>query len=338
VTGLSDRAVERLRAVANWPEFASERYVVTEEIGRGGMGSVYGATDLELGRDVAIKVSNTLTGAEPGERLGSEARVLAALEHPGIVPVHDVGRLSDGRTFYVMKRVEGLTLTERMKEPLDLGERLRIFERICEAVAFAHAHRILHRDLKPDNVMVGRYGEVMVMDWGIAKALATTGDRGGNDAPLVRADRLASNTAAGTVVGTHGFMAPEQARGGGHALDERADIYALGAILLALLSNRGAAAAPSEPPRGRLAALTAIPRPLRSICGRALEENPEDRYPSAAALRDDIARFRSGQSVRAHRENALERTARLARVYRTPLLLILAYMIMRALVAFATRG
>jgi serine/threonine protein kinase len=263
--------------------------------------------------------------------------VLAALEHPGIIPVHDVGRLVDGRTFYVMKRVEGTTLTERMATALDLSERLRIFERICEAVAFAHAHRILHRDLKPDNVMIGRYGEVMVLDWGIAKPLGPGGaraDGGPFEAEPAGSHAAAPNTAAGTVIGTHGFMSPEQARGGGD-LDERADVYGLGAILLALLSSRPVPDRPERPPRVALAALTAVPRPLRSICARALEDDPANRYPSVTALSDDVARFRSGQAVGAHRETPFERAARLARVYRTPLLLILAYMVMRALVAFA---
>src|SRR5262245_8517532 len=171
MTGLSDAAVDRLRAVANWPEFQSDRYRVTGEIGRGGMGTVYAAVDEALHRDVAIKVSNTVAAAALEERLGAEARVLARLEHPGIVPVHDVGRLADGRLFYVMKRVDGETLTDYTRRRTDHAERLKIFERICEAVAFAHARLILHRDLKPDNVMVGAFGEVMVMDWGIAKAM-----------------------------------------------------------------------------------------------------------------------------------------------------------------------
>ena len=165
---LSDEAIDRLRNVARppkseaelafgdgGPEFASERYTVTAEIGRGGMGTVYAAFDETLGRDVAIKVSNTVVGAAFERRLAAEARVLAKLEHPGIVPIHDVGRLADGRLFYVMKRVQGVTLREHLRGAGDLGERLRIFERICEAVAFAHSRRILHRYLKPDNVMIG---------------------------------------------------------------------------------------------------------------------------------------------------------------------------------------
>jgi serine/threonine protein kinase len=141
MTWLTDETVERLRAVANWPELPSGRYAVMEEIGRGGMGSVYAAIDTELGREVAIKVSNGVEAPDFERRLSAESRVLARLEHPGIVPVHDVGRLVDGRLFYVMKRVHGRTLTEYLRHDTDLGDRLRIFERVCETVAFAHARR-----------------------------------------------------------------------------------------------------------------------------------------------------------------------------------------------------
>jgi serine/threonine protein kinase len=318
---LSDEAIDRLCAVANWPEFESERYTVIEEIGRGGMGCVYAAIDEALGREVAVKVTNTIASAAFERRLVAEARVLARLEHPGIVPVHDVGRLADGRLFYVMKRVHGKTLREHLQQPRDPGEPLRIFERICEAVAFAHAHGILHRDLKPDNVMVGSFGEVMVMDWGVAKTLSP-GERDDTVTfePLsleTPADRAREHTSQGTVVGTHGFMSPEQARGETDGLDQRADVYALGAILLDLLTGP-------------------VPPPLRSVCARAMAVSPVDRYPSASALGDDVARYRGGQAVQAHRESPLERARRVATAYRTPILLVLAYMIMRAIVAFTT--
>ena len=316
---LSDEAVDRLCAVANWPEFESDRYTVTQEIGRGGMGCVYAAIDEALGREVALKVTNTIASAAFERRLEAEARVLARLEHPGIVPVHDVGRLADGRLFYVMKRVHGQTLREHLRLPCDLGERLRIFERICEAVAFAHAHGILHRDLKPDNVMVGSFGEVMVLDWGVAKTLSPVqrDDVATIEPPSLEtpAHLARQRTHQGTVVGTHGFMSPEQARGETDSLDQRADVYALGAMLLDLLNGP-------------------VPPPLRSVCARAMAASPVDRYPSASALGDDVARYRAGQAVQAHRESLLERATRVATIYRTPILLVLAYMIMRAIVAF----
>lgn len=330
---LSDAAVERLRAAATWPELPSERYTLLEVIGRGGMGTVYAAVDTALNREVAIKVSNAAGSALVERRLEAESRILAQLEHPGIVPVHDVGRLADGRLFYVMKRVQGRTLTECLAGMSDLSERVRIFERLCEAVAFAHARRILHRDLKPDNVMIGAFGEVMVMDWGVAKAVDGQGlhpDTGGS--AVVDAS-VRNGTNQGTVLGTHGFMAPEQARGDLAAVNERADVYGLGAILLALLANH---AAPMRHGSAfaTLAGLRSIPRPLRSICARALATDQRDRYASAAELGEDIARYRAGEAVDAHPETALERVSRVAKRYRMPILLVLTYVIMRALIAF----
>jgi serine/threonine protein kinase len=292
---LSDAAVARLRIAAQSPQLPSDRYAITGEIGRGGMATVYAALDTTLGRDVAIKVVNAVASEVSEQRLSAESRVLAGLEHPGIVPVHDAGRLLDGRPFYVMKRVQGRTLTDYAREASELGERLRVFERVCEATAFAHANRILHRDLKPDNIMIGAFGEVMVMDWGVAKSL----EQGGTD--------------HGEVLGTPGFMAPEQAEGDDD-LDERADVYSLGAILATLLTGHDA-------------------RPLQSVRARAMATDRDDRYPSVVALREEIARFRAGRAVAAHQETALEKAGRIARVYRMPILLVLTYMTMRALVA-----
>ena len=321
MSALSDEAVGRLRAVANWPELGTDRYLITTEIGRGGMGTVYAATDAELGREVALKVSNTVAGAAFESRLAAEARVLARLEHPGIVPIHDAGRLADGRPFYVMKRITGRTLSEQIVQGIEAADRLRIFERICETVSFAHARGVVHRDLKPDNVMIGAFGEVMVLDWGVARALAGA------------AEELVT---PGIVLGTHGFMAPEQARGETDAIDQRADVYSLGVILLALLSGEAAPVAATASAEASILRFPSIPSPLRSICRRALAAHPSDRYPSAAALGDDVTRYRAGHAVLAHRETLFERIVRIASVYRTPILLVLAYMVMRALVAFVT--
>src|SRR5216683_4909205 len=169
---LSDSALERLREGADVPDLAGTRYRLLDRIARGGMGVVYTAEDERLQRRVALKVLD-LPGSE-GElasRLLREARVLARLEHPGIVPVHDVGTLADGRVFYTMKFVEGHRLDKHIESVASTPDRLRIFLRICDAVAFAHARGVLHRDLKPANIMVGPFGEVLVMDWGLAKIL-----------------------------------------------------------------------------------------------------------------------------------------------------------------------
>ena len=156
------------------------------------------------------------------------------LEHPGIVPVHDAGVLPDGRPYYTMKRVQGRRLDEHVANA-GISDRLRIFLRICDAVAFAHAHGVLHRDLKPSNVMVGPFGEVLVMDWGLSKLMAEDGQRNrgpGNPARGVQR-RRAREHRTGSILGTPGYMAPEQRSG--EALDQRADVYSLGAILRFLL-------------------------------------------------------------------------------------------------------
>ena len=324
---LPDRTVDHLLAVAGWPELTSDRYEIVEEIGRGGMGTVYAALDTALGREVAIKIGNALPSSGLQERLTREARVIARLEHPGIVPVHDLGVLADGRPFYVMKRVHGRTLQASIEAGLPAADRLRIFERVCEAVGFAHAHCIIHRDLKPGNVMVGTFGEVMVMDWGVARVLDLADDDRGGRAAATATDQ--AQTVAGTLLGTPGFMAPEQSDRPG-PVDERTDVYALGAMLLAILTG--------VPPSSDAAMLQrdldrAGPPPLRSICRSALAASPADRYGSAAALAADVVRYREHQAVSVHPEGAWERTVRFVRTYQTPILLVLAYIVMRFLIA-----
>src|SRR5229473_1571645 len=167
---LSNAALERLRDGADTPDLSGTRYHLLERIARGGMGVVYTAQDENLQRRVALKVLDVPgTGGDLANRLIREARVLAALEHPGIVPVHDVGTLADGRVFYTMKFVEGQRLEKFIVTVNSVPDRLRLFLRICDAVGFAHARGVLHRDLKPANIMVGSFGEVLVMDWGLAR-------------------------------------------------------------------------------------------------------------------------------------------------------------------------
>ncbi len=314
MTWLEDHTLRHLGRVAAQPGFGAERYTVVRELGRGGMGTVHLARDNALDRDVALKVSNaTLADGSLEARMRTEALVLARLEHPGIVPIHDVGTLPDGRLFYVMKLVRGRTLEDHLRDRHDLNERLRVFERVCEPVAFAHAHGVVHRDLKPGNIMVGSFGEVLVMDWGVAKLLAER-ETGGSTASSVAAD---GDTEPGTVLGTRGFMPPEQASGQIDLIDQRTDVYALGALLHWMLVDfRG------------------LPKRLRAICTRALAKNPAERYPGADELAADIVRFRAGQPVTAYRETILDRAGRLLGKYRVPVLLILAYLIMRTLVAW----
>jgi serine/threonine protein kinase len=309
---------------------------VIELIGRGGMGSVYLAEDRELDRQVAVKVL-TAASADAGmaERLRQEARILARLEHPGIVPIHDVGTLPDGRLYYVMKRIRGVRLDEFVRRGAGLGDKLRIFERVCDAVAFAHAHGIVHRDLKPENIMVGEFGEMLVLDWGVAKLLQPT--EVAPDSPTSLEESTdpprGGRTLHGTVLGTPGYMAPEQARGDVDRIDARTDVFALGAMLQVVLGASPGADTAGQAPRWP----ATVPRRLRAVCLKAQAADPAARYMDASSLAADIARFRAGLPVEAHREGALERLARFALRYRVPILLVLAYLVMRALLVWFTR-
>ena len=319
---LSDSAVERLREAADSPDLAGTRYRLIDKLGQGGMGGVFRVEDTALERQVALKVISV--GDRESDwpaRLLQEARVIAKLEHPGIVPVHDTGVLADGRPFYTMKLVQGKRLDEHVATIPGLSDRLRIFLRICDAVAFAHAHGVLHRDLKPGNVMVGPFGEVLVMDWGLSKLVgasrgAAAGPSGKNEAPVTEV--VEQGTAHGSVLGTPGYMAPEQTRGE-PSVDQRADIYSLGAVLQFLLAD-----ALSQP----------IPRALAAIRRQAMAADSADRYSSVQELANDVAHFLDGLPVSAYPEGPLARAWRWIVRNRAWILLLLAYMVTRALLIF----
>jgi eukaryotic-like serine/threonine-protein kinase len=328
MTWLSNEALAHLREVADWPDLSATKYEVVSVLGQGGMATVYLARDKDLGREVALKVMRLPEPAQGiGARLEQEARILARLEHPGLVPVHDMGTLPDGRVFYAMKRVRGRRLDEHLREARALAERLRLFERICETVAFAHAQGVIHRDLKPANVMVGPFGEVLVLDWGIAKLRdeeLRDGGPGGSQRVAPAASLPA--TAHGAIVGTMGYMSPEQASG--LPVDARADVFALGRILESM------AAVPEADADGPARVL----RPLASILAKALAPEADRRYPGARELGDDVARYLSGLRVLAHEERWFEVIGRLALKYRTPLGLILAYVLVRVALIFWRAG
>jgi serine/threonine protein kinase len=199
MTDLNDSTLDHLRSVIDLRDLSGTRYELEREIGRGGLGVVYAARDIQLQRRVAIKVLDST----------EEARMIARLEHPAIVPIYETGTLPDGRAFYAMKLVEGARLDQYLEAHPSLSERLRVIQRVGEALAFAHTLGTVHRDLKPQNVMVGAFGEVYVMDWGVEG-----------------------------VTGTPQFRAPEQAGASGKPPDQRSDVYALGALLRFMLPDR----------------------------------------------------------------------------------------------------
>lgn len=324
MTWLPDPVVDRLRASLASPDLSGTRYRAVCLLARGGMAAVWLAEDTVLHRQVALKILDLAEEEDLAARLLREAEILASLEHPGIVPVHDAGTLADGRVFCCMKYVQGETLEHHVRRLESTSDALRLIQRIAEPLAFAHSKGVLHRDLKPGNIMIGPFGEVLVMDWGLAKRI---------DAPSPVTLRARSSDAAGAnppatgVVGTPGFMAPEQERG--EAASPRSDIFSLGAVMAFTLEN-------FAPKAQKL--FDSLPRPLRSICKKAMAEDPKLRYESVEALTSDISKYLEQMPVGAYRENIWERAARLTNRHATAIVLILAYLCMRGLlILFAKR-
>ena len=325
---------------------ATERYELGEILAQGGMGQVAEARDRHLQRPVAIKVLSPEMAASPGlsHRFVQEALVLGRLEHPHIVPIHDLGIDSQGRNYYSMKYVRGITLRDVLDglrkgrtlliEQYPLVELLNIFQKICNAVAYAHSQGIIHRDLKPANIMLGEYGEVLVMDWGLAKILD---DPEPGEATLPPNRTTPHNndnpgTRFGTVMGTPNFMAPEQAEGQLDAIDTRTDIFSLGAILYSILAlrppvigateeevlnkiKRGEIFPPGQTPTEAKDKTTPtpvlvhcperrVPGALAAVTMQSLEHNPAKRYQSVVELQKDIAAYQAGYATRAERAGA----------------------------------
>jgi eukaryotic-like serine/threonine-protein kinase len=332
---LPDQVVARLQVEMHTPDFSGTRYRAIKLLGRGGMGAVWLAEDSVLHRTVALKIlSAESSSAEMAARLMQESVVLARLEHPGVVPVHDAGTLPDSRTFYCMKYVEGQTL-DRYIERLPLRQRLQLFQRVVEPLAFAHSRGIIHRDLKPGNVMVGAFGEVLIMDWGLAKVMGQAFAKSSalpakELSPISPShhqldqteDKTSSvkTTAHGTVLGTPGYMAPEQERGEVNLIDQRTDVFGLGSILQYMMrDSHGTSHSESAP------------RPLRAICHKAMAAEMSARYASVQELAGDIGKYLDDMPISAYRENILERTVRLVNRNRVAAVLILAYLLMRTL-------
>ena len=231
----------------------STRFEFNGEVGRGGMGEVHACADHYLGREVVAKILHAKYLERPVvvARFRDEIRITGRLEHPGVVPIYEAGVLPDGRPFFVMQRVWGLTLRQILDERPEPGEGrtrlLKVFEQICQTMAYAHAQGIIHRDLNPTNIMVGVFGQVKVMDWGLAKSLEESGraetapareDPGGRGVGEPAASANTAHTQFGSVMGTLAYMPPEQAAGDIHRLDERCDVFGLGAILCEILTGQ----------------------------------------------------------------------------------------------------
>ncbi|MGI9470924.1 MAG: serine/threonine-protein kinase [Rubripirellula sp.] len=323
---ISDGEEPMVRPSPEVPESkADDRYRIDGEIARGGMGVVLRGRDIDLGRDLAIKVLLDSHSGDPEviARFIEEAQVSGQLQHPGIAPVYELGQFSDGRPFISMKLVKGRTLSAllvaRKNMMQDQAKFLGIFEQICQAMAYAHSRGVIHRDLKPSNIMVGAFGEVQVMDWGLAKVLAEGGiedERRDRDVEPetshIRTMRSSSGdtsgsygskTELGRVLGTPAYMPPEQATGDVDRLNERVDVFGLGAILCQILTGQPpyvgkvgsdiywlASRGMMNDCQERLDACGADPELLQIVHG-CLQLDPEKRYRDASVVRDQIAGY-----------------------------------------------
>jgi serine/threonine protein kinase/Tfp pilus assembly protein PilF len=323
------------------PRESSRAYDLEVEIARGGMGVVLKAHDRELDRDVALKVLRDELRDEPRfvRRFLEEARVTARLDHPGIVPVHEVGRDASGRAYFAMRHVRGrdlrriIELARADSDGWNETRALSVIQKVCEAMAYAHERGVIHRDLKPANIMVGEFGEVYVMDWGLARVIGgeDTHDLRLRDAADSRASASRARTGApdaerdspimtmdGDVLGTPCYMSPEQAQGRLAELGPRSDVYSVGAMLYHLLSGEmpyvpsGTSIASRAvlmhlvqgPPRALAAIRRDVPSELIAITEKAMSREPGDRYPDMLAMAGDLRAFLEWRVVRAYETGA----------------------------------
>ena len=304
---------------------AEERYVLGEEVGVGGMGEVLSIRDVDLGRDLAMKrIRGGSAGPNVLARFLAEARITARLDHPGVVPVHDLGVDPTGRAYFTMKLVAGRhfgQVLEALRARDAEWPRARVLGallRVCEALSFAHDRGILHRDVKPSNIMVGDYGEVYMMDWGLAKDLRASSaspsapeGASGNDLPL-------GQTRSDEVLGTPPYMSPEQARLTDDEVGPPSDVYSIGVILYVILAGRRPYEAPDErvdsrelltrmlagPPEPVAELALVHPPELIAICERAMQAKPSDRYCSVVQLAEDLRAFLENRVVQTYRTGA----------------------------------
>jgi tetratricopeptide (TPR) repeat protein/tRNA A-37 threonylcarbamoyl transferase component Bud32 len=332
LAGIADDEVQRsldplsegeIATTAHEPE-GRGRYRLLNLYAQGGIGQVWLARDPDLGRDVALKElrPERRDHSAAQARFLEEAWVTGQLEHPGIVPVHELVREAEGRTFYTMRLVRGRTLGEAIKEyhrkrraseagPLDLRGLLTGFVSVCQAVAFAHSRKVIHRDLKPANVVQGDYGEVVLLDWGLAKVLGAADEGAAGLLPVSLESGGRDETAQGQVLGTPAYMAPEQAEGRVDQIGPATDVYGLGAVLYEVLAGQPPFAGPTdevirrvareEPARPRQV-VAQVPAALEAVCLKALAKRLEERYGSAGELAKEVERWLADEPVSAWRE------------------------------------
>jgi serine/threonine protein kinase/tetratricopeptide (TPR) repeat protein len=321
-----------------------QRFRVLRPHARGGLGAVFVALDVELHRQVALKQILDRHADDPisRQRFLVEAEITGGLEHPGIVPVYGLGVYGDGRPYYTMRFIRGDSLKEAIeyfradeglkKDPgrrsLELHKLLRRFLDVCNAIEYAHSRGVLHRDIKPGNIIVGRHGETLVVDWGLAKAQGRADTESTDELPLLPSSASGSGeTLPGSALGTPAYMSPEQAQGDLERLGPRSDVYSLGATLYYLLIGRppvesddvGAALRAVQrgefPPPRQLE--PSLDRALEAVCLKAMALRPQDRYPSPKALAEDVERWMADEPVTAWHEPISRRTRRWARRNRT---------------------
>ncbi len=340
--GNSKTLIPAGRSLAADPEAppAPQRYTRLRLHGQGGLGSVWVARDEDLGREVALKELRPLQAADPDarRRFVREAQVTGQLEHPNIVPVYEMSYgPDDGQPFYAMRLIQGRTLREAVAayhgrrragkaDTLELPRLLTVFVNICQALAYAHARGVIHRDLKPANVVLGDFGEVIVLDWGLAKVIAQ-GTLGESSSLWLTKGARPDATSAGSLLGTPAYMAPEQARGTLEEIDARTDIYGLGAILFEILTgqspHRGKDTGEivqrivTEPSPRAGEVQSSVPKPLEAVCAKAMAKEPSDRYPSATALAEDVQRYLADEPVSVYAERWTQRLGRWTRRHKT---------------------
>ena len=326
-------------------ESGAASYEILRPLARGGVGEVFVAHDASLNREVALKMVRNDVASNPDSisRFLLEAEITGGLEHPGIAPVYALGRTADGRPFYAMRLIRGETLKEAIRRfhdagsirarPLEFRKLLDHFVRVCDIVAYAHSRAVLHRDLKPMNVMIGKYGETIVVDWGLAKASGRPDAAllPEHDEPMLRplSGSREQVTRHGSTLGTPQFISPEQALGQLERVGPASDVYGLGATLYSLLTGQppvdGSADELAEmlarvvqgqiPPARRVR--PAVPATLESVCRKAMALRLEDRYASPRALADDIEHWLADEPVRGVAEPWGRRLSRWERRHRT---------------------